>query len=173
MKQYFAKYLPVEGEISVGDTVLSTDGMMDKITTMDNIQETDKLVKLFLCTKAINNLKVGDKVRQFSKPEKEFTLAKIGEAIKNDLFFKAISEISAEALSYVKEHDEFDVDDLEMVFKEQHVCLCEDRTLNVYRTPMQQICDEMVDDHRGGDFCMRMENVLQFIKIKGPCGHYH
>lgn len=85
MKTYFAKYLPVKGEIKEGDWVIHPDGKVRKcieiikgdkdfndfITMTDNTgcyRDKSKKVKLFLCSR---NIQVGDKVKSFNYPEQE------------------------------------------------------------------------------------------------------
>jgi hypothetical protein len=96
MKQYFAKYLPVEGEIKEGDIVIGMDG---------------KKVKLFLCSR---NIQVGDKVLDIrTNTWKEVNNSCGVELYKqkpNDIQFKVIGEISPNA-KWVKEGDEFEEND--------------------------------------------------------------
>lgn len=80
-KQYFAKYLPVEGEIRKGMKYILTEGSnLGAYTTgyigtaaIDFIPEAQefqggKILKLFLCSR---DIQVGDKVRSFNYPEQE------------------------------------------------------------------------------------------------------
>jgi hypothetical protein len=88
MKKYFAKYLPVEGEI--------------------------KKVKLFLCSR---NIEVGDKYyyngTETDICDSEIRLEQIKEQEEKhgQKRFKVIGEISPEAI-WVKEEDGFDEDDI-------------------------------------------------------------
>lgn len=122
MKQYFLKYLPIEGEIKYGDYYLNhkvnhiaqrTDGSMDKSYI------GFKKVKLFLCNKEIQ---VGDKFNNTEIPNKEYIADVVNEkdieCYKHDCFiprrycYKTIGEISQDAL-WVKESDEFDEDEVQ------------------------------------------------------------
>lgn len=145
-----------------------------------------KLTKLFLCSR---DIQVGDKtnngiIKEVTKNEgtnpDEIKLLKYGVFFwyvfeqgglgTNKNTFKIIGEISPDA-TWVKEGDEFDEDEIEKIYKKQFECLCEKP--NMYRSEEQANCEYMVDDHRGGDLCIRRIDVLDYIKLKGPCGHFH
>lgn len=142
-KTYFAKYLPVEGEIKKGDMVLNTHleewvGVLlqevpknKKIKAIVNYNSlyhnifNCKKVKLFLCSRDKN---VGEKilVELDNKEIKEFIVDleiaafgvfdkdKIGENRHINQVFKVIGEISADAI-WVKEGDEFDADEVKII----------------------------------------------------------
>lgn len=123
---YFAKYLPVEGEIKVGEIGLFL-GQVEEITGLmkHSAESNDKLiqkVKLFLCSR---DIQVGDKVRT-TKDNINFFNDIVTEKRDNGYFtdeedptgssglfyyphqiFKVTGEISPEAV-WVKEGDEFD-----------------------------------------------------------------
>jgi hypothetical protein len=127
MKQYFAKYLPVEGEIQVGDYVydisidmvykMSEKAKPYKLEQMNQLKNLYKKVKLFLCNR---DIQVGDTVKPYT--EREWVDVKV-VSIKNDgvevkgkgesgfvnksSIFSLIGEISPNA-KWVKEGDEFD-----------------------------------------------------------------
>jgi hypothetical protein len=112
MKQYFAKYLPVEGEIKEGDIVIGMDGIFEYKGKM-NLPDVQlpKKVKLFLCSR---NIQVGDKVLDIrTNTWKEVNNSCGVELYKqkpNDIQFKVIGEISPNA-KWVKEGDEFEEND--------------------------------------------------------------
>lgn len=114
--KYFAKYLPVEGEIKEGDmfsvngfvgpTILKADKDIP-ITAGVGI----KKVKLFLCSR---DIQVGDTVidqvgRKWENMEECFVITSRGwnELHPKQPCYKVIGEISQEA-TWVKEGDEFD-----------------------------------------------------------------
>lgn len=102
--KYKAKYLPVEGEIKQGNKYFASDGTLCERYASKDV-EGDKLAKLFLIS---TDIKVGDKFQSFSGMcELEWD----GKFQLHPEDYKVIGEISPEALSYVKEGDEFDEDD--------------------------------------------------------------
>lgn len=127
MKPYFTKYLPVEGEIKVGDTVFSwhnsTLFIIGKVIRIDekeveteddggfttysviqlnlNIHKT----KLFLCSR---DIQVGD---EFWMDEQHGPYIASENYISHPLNYKKIGEISPAAI-WVKESMEFDEDEL-------------------------------------------------------------
>lgn len=199
MKPYFAKYIPVPGEIrriKGGMRAFDSNGVLQYIAEdvqlklLPNLYKKYKCAALFLCSR---DIKVGDKIRSpqsgngrtgfvYSSNDisKEFTVvgndtdrAWITEEKKyldKHASFKVIGLISPEA-TWVKEGDEFDEDEIQIIFMKNYKCLCEKP--NIYRSPEQFSCKYMVDDHRGSDFCVRKEDVISYIKVKGCCNHFH
>lgn len=82
----------------------------------------------------------------------------------------ALGPISPQA-KWVVAGDEFTADELKPVTQKRHICRCEKP--NVYRSPKQNECKYMVSDHSGGDFCIHQEDVVAYVMVKGPCGHFH
>lgn len=143
MKNYFTKYLPVEGEIKAGDKHICLDNGLVCDTRADMVyfvnNENHKKVKLFLCSR---DIQVGDIVKtRYYEGLKDFHCGNEGarQAAINNGSFKIIGEISPDALRYVKEGDEFD----EGEWKDE-----EDK------------------------FDRKNYNDLYKL-IKGPCGHFH
>lgn len=121
-KLYFAKHLPVEGEIKEGDHYLFNNN--NDIATKDVINEI-KLhsegytrAKLFLCSR---DIKVGDKVQgTILTGDNVYVTDEQGYNLKENIHnislkeaqimdaFKVIGEISPEAI-WVKEGDEFNI----------------------------------------------------------------
>lgn len=138
MKLYFAKYLPVEPDgkrkdmlnhkirikkdrrlgkiINTGvDTGMYFTEMDDGERDYDEMYDWD-FVKLFLCSR---DIQVGDKI-SFEGDESTINLLHYCEDERHlqrlkkseTPFFSVIGEISSDALSYVKEGDEFDEDEV-------------------------------------------------------------
>lgn len=160
-KKYFAKYLPVEGEIKeVGDVALYPNGFSETAsseTLSDLIGNTAcKKAKLFLCSR---DIQVGDKfifdddllAGPFEVISKE-TKISAGQAPIDSIQgkgFKIIGEISPDA-TWVKEGDEFDEEDI-------YMC-------RAFRTEHGDVWDRPWES----DF-----EVITLFQIKGPCGHFH
>mgnify|MGYP001604790006 CR=1 FL=1 len=141
MKKYFAKYLPVEGDIELGDIIW--DNVIEKFVEYDDIEAFPdinqmKKYQLFLCSR---DLILGDKI--FVEPqaleleekgitfsfisskdgysdfkyETHPTLPKVVGSIREGWptsnIYKSIGPISSEAI-WIKEYDEFDEDQIEM-----------------------------------------------------------
>ena len=117
MKKYFAKYLPVEGEIKEGDVTKGSSGAFYDITKIHVATNKKgltnyKLFKLFLCNR---DIQVGDKAYGIihTGEYKEHNLLTCEDAVKlakTEGDFKVIGEISPDAV-WVKEGDEFNQDD--------------------------------------------------------------
>ena len=113
MKKYFAKYLPVEGEIKEGDMYITYPDFKIVRQCEDASYSFTKCkkVKLFLCDK---DIQVGDKIRLFSNLNEEiivpksFMLREKGERVIDARIssFKVIGEVSPKA-TWVKEGDKF------------------------------------------------------------------
>jgi hypothetical protein len=118
MKTYFAKYLPVEGELKEGDITYwdSNEGYFSKqFVKVAKSFETHaiasgwKKFKLFLCSR---DIQVGDKVFSskvsYLTQDETITVDEYNITIcREEEDFKVIGEISPEA-TWVKEGDEFD-----------------------------------------------------------------
>ncbi len=105
---YFTKYLPIEGEIKVGNRVqLKDDGSIITTTIdMPNYLAYQK-VKLFLCSR---DMQVGDKMCQSDGSGNETCFD--SQIDKKAGFMKVIGEISPAAI-WVKEGDEFKEDQIQ------------------------------------------------------------
>lgn len=143
MKQYFAKYLPVEGKLKEGELGWSINNAL--YTHYDHLGENyGKPIKLFLCSREIQ---IGDTLRfiedntdLLTSTEKELKQHQL--LIKLDKGVKVVGEISSEA-TWVKQGNEFEHDEL---------CLNGIGQNWDSRTPLSG------------------KNI---VFIKGPCGHYH
>lgn len=145
MIKYFAKYLPVEGEIKEGQTGISVNNAT--YTHYEHLgKDYGKPAKLFLCSR---DIQIGDKVFGLLLDKsgyKEHTLTNSTDEVKLAIEsgdFKVIGEISPEA-TWVKEGDEFEQYEVAIIY------------LN---PPIDGVVYE--------------DKVRQFMGIKGPCGHFH
>lgn len=135
-KLYFAKYLPIEGEIKEGDWGFHKERgatiLMQWKSGMPQFSG-DKLAKLFLCSR---DFQVGDKVRLFSNPTEEinvpknFLVRENGERFVDTRLssFKVIGEISPEA-TWVKEGQEFDEDEVALGMGNNNYILSDIKTV--------------------------------------------
>lgn len=138
MKEYFAKYLPVEGEIKReigGMKIFDSKGIIQHIAEdvqlelLPNLNKICKKAKLFLCSKNItfgnNNIRWEQSPYTFSswsrdKDNKKINLFTEVKGRRIDISslesecFKIIGEISPEA-TWVKEGDEFEEKDIKIV----------------------------------------------------------
>jgi|GEM_PF-3423339 len=167
-KKYFAKYLPVKGEIKEGDWYLDEGEPMEAIDDRPlnarpyDLWEGYQKVKLFLCSRDIqvgNQLtdsrtgqtyQISDEYMHGGIPcwltEHEKTIDGSiygGDSytlFKKEYAFKVIGEISPDA-SWVKEGDEFDEDDV----------------------------------HIPDSFHWNKDDsgLLIGVKVRGLCGHFH
>lgn len=154
-KPYFAKYLPVEGEIKEGDWVLSSHKdpnlgpwLYHLIGKEWEEYEEDckwypgKKAKLFLCSR---DIQVGDKVQwcygTMNFIEEQRTFLEEVDA------FKVIGEISPKAI-WVKEGDEFEEDQIRKSWLNK---FAKKFSLNPYP----------------------VDAYIEMYQIKGQCGYFH
>lgn len=124
MKTFFAKYLPVEGELNKGDISFWDDSegfLSEKFFTVTESVLAHayamrwKKYKLFLCSR---DIQVGDtyhySITEIDVCDSEIRLEQIKEQEKlhGQKRFKVIGVVSSDALSYVKDGDEFDAEQL-------------------------------------------------------------
>lgn len=169
-KKYFCKYLPVDGEstkdfkhvihLSTGEVSL----ISHPITNPDYNKKEFKPAKLFLCSEDIklNDKYFHDSFCPYPDGEIADTNTKVMDAhmmitnegpdYEGDTSFKVIGQISPDALSFVKEGDEFDEEDWKWV---------------TYSFDMEIIIpkDKMID--------INQKDHPISLQIKGPCGHFH
>jgi len=146
--KYFAKYLPVDGEIKEGDKWWDGTNICDDWDSKEAWNTCNgKPVKLLLCSR---DIQVGDECyiagRNFLPPtylatQMDFS-AKYESIQMLKGAFKVIGEISPDALSFVTEGDEFDEEEIV-----------------VSRKPMKKYIEN-------NPYC-------KIVNIKGPCGHFH
>lgn len=165
-KPYFAKYLPVEGEVKPADASIDNEGNIVENTikewlAMRNLINLRK-VKLFLCSR---DIQVGDK---FFHPH-DFTNAFIAREDTIDWHsaigtFKAIGEISPEA-TWVKEGDEFDEEEVRRKFP---------GTPLPFFFSLERWKDILKETEYLGTKEAHEKSVYPYIYMKCPtCGHFH
>jgi hypothetical protein len=162
MLPYFAKYLPVKGEIKEGEICFVDDGQgntgylpFKKVYTTQG-EPFPKKVKLFLCSR---DIQVGDKCVGFTGGE--WFDVTVSDPTKLIDTYKVIGEISPEA-TWVKEGDEFDEDEWRERYWDTEV----NRFLN-WKV-------ETVDDENTNIVNALKEGILKkLVELKGPCGHFH
>jgi hypothetical protein len=162
-KLFFAKLLPVEGEIKNGSKVATytVSGTIADIITVkftekglygeetENYYDLEagnlKLVKLFLCSR---DIVVENKSTLMGRL---YSLDPVVQKMESE--YKVIGEISPEA-TWVKDGDEFD----ETEFINTHVCHdFEGNTGYCFHCQRSKGCD----------------STDYIINVKGPCGHFH
>jgi len=189
MKLYFAKWLPVEGEIKQGDKVLVSRGMGkfigtvigDKIISNNKdlsypLNEVEKVkVKFFLCSRDVQKT---DKEIYVHKPDgTEVTKVELIDIISdgkstavmfkwNDktpgtLIQNAFKVIGqiSPEATWVKEGDEFDKEEINLQWYD-------DSGFSDY--PWFDYFED--DDMPKWE---EYEDKYKRVQIKGPCGHFH
>lgn len=169
--KYFTKFIPVEGEIKEGDIIRSeTFGILKMIERIGSFFDCVRLesknarltanpdkckkVKLFLCSR---DIEVGDKITldgiEFATYEGNDYDSSWEELVING--FKVIGEISSAALNYVNEGD------------------IDESLLEFYGPDTDP--EGWVKEHWGEIvvYGRASEPPRPFVKIKGPCGHFH
>ena len=177
MKQYFAKYLPVEGEIKEGDYyITATD--YQKVRKCEDRSwgtfEMCKKVKLFLCSR---DIQVGDNIWAWDSSGNDNNLVddfgivlsleyggvkvkpknRTQEYIRysKEEVVKVVGEISPDA-TWFKEGDEFNEEEVQR----NHICY--DNSFG-----------------SGDSYCFHCGCSTRCLSedynylIKGPCGHFH
>jgi hypothetical protein len=169
--KYFTKYLPVEGEIKEGDMYHNGIGVGP---AYKNENWKGQKVKLFLCSR---DIQVGDKVRG----EYPSTLGFDVECLRTDDSivphwavkgqdgkeyyyakqdsFKVIGEVSPDA-TWVKEGDEFEQLD---IFADKRQSF-EDWWRDNGTSKADKMSKRTLDKYNKSG---------KYIRIKGPCGHFH
>lgn len=157
--KYFANYLPVEGEIEIGDMYFYKNSYPVKRLEKETVPKTEdyKKAQLFLCSR---DIQVGDKDVHYIHSSGEEELIKevkyehqfafiisLKEGVGKDLF-KVIGPISPEA-TWVKEGDEFEEESI------KRYTLLPPNHLTIYLQQNERL------------------GYPTFLKIKGPCGHFH
>ena len=172
MKKYFAKYLPVEGEIKEGDHFDSVNGELPGSLH----------TRLFLCSR---DIQVGDMAKDLNQPLTDFYVdEKNLELIKkgNDDFYehmnlyKVIGEISSEA-TWVKEGDEFDKEETKPVFKPKDVPKSQWKEYSVvgknHISGQEKVVYPLSHTFGIRTWDIPVNPLTHIYQIKGPCGHFH
>lgn len=187
MKPYFTKYLPVEGEIQEGDLCILDEYICIRLDKYFHIKwknsgknqlltekESEKLkkVKLFLCSR---DIQVGDKcfclsVEEGNKTEPNMWIDPWRVRSENDTCktcIKVIGEVSPDALSYVKEGDEFDTREIRQeVLGYEEWYKKHDKPVNNGKFKSDASIHRYSLSAADG-------TGTKFYYIKGPCGHFH
>ena len=173
MKKYYTKYLPIEGEIKVGEICLITDedGLIGflpfKQIYVDEGGILPKKVELFLCSR---DIKIGDHAMELLTTGDYDTFQIDTE---NDIYddmiadgrqFKVIGKVSKKA-TWVKDGDEFDENEIQLLYHETYS----------YGGPASMYWDTRIIECKIDDKKMKVDkdNFYYPIEIKGPCGHFH
>jgi len=166
--KYFAKYLPIEGEIKEGNLIATRllpnvpigNASKEQIELGINKQGNYTKVKLFLCSRNIQrNDSIYCSIEDYQKRSPILVQEHAIEALKEKRAFKVIGEISPEA-TYVKEGDEFEAKDLQYP-EEYWPATPSNDGAHTKKYPFT-ISDEQPYDH-----------IQLVVQVKGPCGHYH
>lgn len=188
MKTYFAKYLPVEGEIQVGDKLYYKDPdpiyignwsgnckvynfecdliIIEVKGTTTSCKRKD-LHKLSMCSR---DIQVGDEYSfEMGKDDWRKGICHTeGESkrLKEQGIFKVVGEISPEA-TWVKEGDEFDEDEVQfkLIYEQDY----EDDSIEIV-SEEEWLKAKLKDKLKMFNFITLYEKI---IEIKGPCGHFH
>lgn len=103
-KPYFTIYLPIEGEIKEGDLFFNEKSSSKKIQIFKKGGSRHfKKAKLFLCSREVPD--------NWDNPHVDYW-----DGTPEDKRYRVIGEISPEALSYIKEGDEFDKDEIVPIY---------------------------------------------------------
>jgi hypothetical protein len=162
--KYFTKYLPVEGEIKMGDKFYEEGLGIGTRTNKKGVYDFQK-VKLFLCSR---DIQVGDKVIDTDEYNSVLTVvegdAKTQLGLPDDQVtvlvgrtlgcLKVIGEISSKAY-WVKEGDEFQDDQVK---------------LSSY--PLCPKCGAFDNSYCPYEDC-ELDQKRTMAYILGPCGHFH
>lgn len=189
-RNYFAKYLPVGGEIKEGDKYLWLGELYEASSLSIKSGQAKNPIKLFLCSR---DIQVGDTIRAkdnsgemlITKETRvgvrgELTIL-TGEKSEGDItwaqlesdWYKILGKISPEA-TWVKEYDEFTENEIEIVYKKKFECLCGKKdTLSSWWGKSNNCIHETEDNYNHAYTCFREISVINYIKILGPCKHFH
>lgn len=163
MKTYFAKYLPVEGDIKIGDKFYEEGLGIGTRVGKKGIYDFQK-VKLFLCSR---DIQVGDEVMDSTGTLKaKLDIQPQPNEIASGKYIKVIGEISPEA-TWVKEGDEFDEDEVQfkLIYEQDY----EDDSIEIV-SEEEWLKAKLKDKLKMFNFITLYEKI---IEIKGPCGHFH
>lgn len=182
MTDYCIVLLPVEEQIKKGDSYRYLGEHTTLIASCDlEVKPNLKKVEAFLCSRAftqgdeVENLQ-GKKgiVSKTSNTELHIQCGELSITMHSWLnpWFKRIGPVSKVALKFINEGMLLKEGQFRIITKKINKCVCE--RPNIYRSPEQQACPHMVDDHRGGDFCDFQIEVVDCVEILCPtCETFH
>lgn len=157
-EKYFAKYLPVEGEIKEGDKTFYKGSnvafpvILNGYTTIEYFNKGDhKKVKFFLCSR---DIQVGDNVVIDGGAFLNIEQDDIAFAKSNN-GYRIIGEISPEA-TWVKEGDKFS-----------------EAEVHLYRPLEFSHYEKYFDTESQQEEERPVYKNITAAHIKGPCGHFH
>jgi hypothetical protein len=173
LMKYFAKYLPVEGEIK--DMMIHPKNHLEPMSVKGLPAPPIAYskngwipVKLFLCSR---DIQVDDKLTNIDGVSTETVMT---EGDKYLLFdgnnFKVIGEISPDA-TWVKEGDEFDKSELGMKIFYIYGKCGSGSHLGWLDNPQSLIGTNIFVNNPSDGEITKIEHII--ISIKGPCGHFH
>jgi hypothetical protein len=146
MKQYFCKYIPVEGKIKKNDKLI--DPTLDSLGVMEALTDNEGVnikarggskVELSLCSRDVS-------LHEECWLDNEKVIPNQLHVDLRDKCYKVIGSISPDA-TWVNENDEFDDGDISIWAWDGKEGWLAEHPIGNYK------------DYR--------------IKIKGPCGHFH
>jgi hypothetical protein len=161
--KYFAKYLPVEGEIKKEENCPYCGEKCFEGEGCDEWQAGGFNKKLFLCSRDIQrNDTVYVTTKDYHNRAPLLVQEHAIETLKEKGAFQVIGEISPDA-TWVKEGDEFDEDEVQR---------------QIYNDSGVDFPWENYDEDSGvwDENYWNSEEVSEEFKrvqIKGPCGHFH
>lgn len=168
--RYFAKYLPVEGEIGIGDYAINSAGSIYQCYAANENTKQDKKVRLFLCSR---DIKIGDtnvhtgllvhseeEIVREVKDDSQLRFMQGTAEVNKVALFKVLGPISPYA-TWIKEGDD-------ILSKNIHRGVCKmghNRWMVIDAEDDVKEWDEAPDiDIAGWAKC---------YLIEGPCGHMH
>ena len=163
MKKYFTKWLPVEGDFKVGDRIGIPGKTVfpfveDRLMTNIDVEAVGMMKSEYLKSKGLVHHKL------FLCSKETYYGGEPPVGIYNDSKVigpnileanKVIGEISPDALSYVKDGNEYDEDDWTLRMKVDNLS---SGSIEVDKKHL----------HR-----FKKRGIISFCAIKGPCGHFH
>lgn len=178
MKTYYTKYLPIEGEIKVGDYVKNNlDGLEGKtIRSISKEEINDKeysKLELFLCSR---DIQIEDHAMELLTTG-EYDIFQIDT--ENDIYddmiadkrqFKVIGKVSKDAF-WVKDGDEFDDNEINLQWYD------DSGSSDITWTNINEFFDEddIIDNYiyAGKSYWDYLSGDIKRVQLKGPCGHFH
>ena len=174
MKKYFAKYLPVEGEMEDGDIYKSKFRVEHKFYHYVKFNKNNSTIpkddflgrhKLFLCS---NDIEVGDEYISVDGSSIVKTLCRAKNSFLKGSY-KIIGEISRDALLFVKEGDEFTLEEVKEIskiemFEEEHFQYNEDKK-DWDKVPIEQVLEDQVKSQEN---CYKYEILQTYLWKDAP-----
>ena len=184
MKKYYTKYLPVEGDLKIGDITFwdLDEGYFSK----QFVRVTESFIifaecynwkkyELFLCSK---DIKIGDHAMELLT-NGEYDTFQIDT--ENDIFhdmiaykrqFKIIGKLSKEAF-WVKEGDEFNENEINPQWYDDSGSY-DASWFNINNNKFFNE-DDIIDEYLYSkkSYFDYIKSDIKRVQVKGPCGHFH